>query len=1753
MNSASPSFRPTGTNRSSPGILNTRSGDHRYYQAQTLGGPATEAMARGSLFTIPNATSQTETAMVYSSSEGVTTPSSQGKTRRTPINVCNLGTPTYTSPNISCIATPQIHRSNRLNSNKDYASLRRASKTACRSNQFPQSPAVTSRGSSASSENERSDADTKARLTEFSGGENDVSPFSVSEPREINMRSLRRPQKPLSRSCCQEGSAVGKMADHEDFRGSQTPQCTPRSSKLRLQRTSSMQPHPAGRTSLDGLESQQEYNQNGTTGTLGSRHKTSTARNNERSTKSSVVSSTRSPAVLGKSISGGSLVSKSDSSRRTSLDSQVSASPSASCNSSPLTPRASWSASDSFTNTMQGRSGVQTKYSATNSRLHTHAGSGLKTQPISAISPDRPGERAAKKANRPTNLSVFHSTNVPLKRFSPGEGIVNSDNQQFWDASSESQRLIRLSSLPAENRRYDADEDNVIRAKTVSPPSKVDRKVSLETSRIKTGNDEAGKQRCHSPSDSGNSSCTLGQKSGLTSPETPQVSTYNSPPSEPPESINNIPGLQTQTTVPQKLAGSATPPLLTVTCISEAGDGLPAELTDSTAVATSPSAASSLSVSGFSNKSNLMELSGILRNLPYNCEKRERQLSLPTSESLLAAASPIPRLQVPSSGCFGVGSPRCHRGSLNTSRMAEDPVYGCLNLYYASPPSPLSHIKLPYTTHTQRAQSVVVTPVCGIGLDKQATLVSTAHSTCGKPAYTGPGAYSHAPERHNSRTNLAAEGLVTSSVTKLQEELDAAKKHVAYLSCRLSANTSVVQAFEQSLHSMSTRMQQIMKVSSIKDKEVKELRNLVGQLRFQLSLAIGQTNESQRKNEKEVTDSSEVLRNHILGILKNGSQQEADSVNNFLRSSSYQEVSRIAADSPQQLNPLPMQESLEQLLLRNSGKLNRLKTSINRAFGRSKSRDPCDLIKGRQPITSSHHSDADGASSRHSPSSSSTESPSTTCPNVGFDGQSVSSDDLSNLQNQLADKDLRLTDAQLESLSRFHQLQQMQTLLTSLQNEISLLREENEQLHQTVDKCSQSGGSESLGASLFSTRLHSTELLKRLFVPKSIKGITIPVFLQLASSPGCNVNQNGEPSTQSAHLSAQQDPHAGPHLPSQTERASGISTKESRGSIQGLPHFPKLHLLGRITLGPKGSVKLLEDQVKALFQTYLQYLDPDDNLGLSADSIASLVIRCNQEEGLAQRGSGEQVIEQHVRIGDDQESDGASENCLAPDRVAGINVILHDNAYVASRRRTNSKDDGKRQCQPSFPVESTSAIAWISLLPCTLLQKMIESLLSNKFVIIYGPKGSGKLEFGRILMDAMARMFPGFWSGPPTVEYRQIGRSQNIQNELRQLLTDALAIEGLLILRLSVSNLVDLLEVMSEVPFQTHPRKVLLLVITDGLTFPKEPTELPNCPGIFPFLTDLQSTVAYMRRCIRQRFSQYAFHFLEVEQQTLQSLSQFSSTDFHQEFKCVAEILDWLPDFWLHLVRLKRNLAGSHNDAFPVSPFRLLACPFTIQASWTWFMELWDAEIQHFLSHTAESRASSLPPGNFTSPGASTSYGRNDSQRLGSFTRWMFSTWPWPELPSCINGIPLLQRSVFLPWDLTTTAPTAISGMASTGTEVSSSPARRLSQSGMVSQSMSVLTKLSLKGAMYNSDFFTSTQATGTANCAGTAFQCTASPRESCAAIYDSYSSIPALFAGQKEVVTQQLFPRSVPTSTPPLALLCAAKPSNAIACPPFV
>lgn len=156
-----------------------------------------------------------------------------------------------------------------------------------------------------------------------------------------------------------------------------------------------------------------------------------------------------------------------------------------------------------------------------------------------------------------------------------------------------------------------------------------------------------------------------------------------------------------------------------------------------------------------------------------------------------------------------------------------------------------------------------------------------------------------------------------------------------------------------------------------------------------------------------------------------------------------------------------------------------------------------------------------------------------------------------------------------------------------------------------------------------------------------------------------------------------------------------------------------------------------------------------------------------------------------------------------------------------------------------------------------------------------------------------------------------------------------------------------------------------------------------------------------MRRCLAQRFSQYAFQCLEAESQQQQhqqhaSMNQQRFSTVQQELEYLGDVLHWLPDFWLRLIGLKKSIKDS-SDSFPLSPLRLLICPLTLHSSWIWFKELWEAEVQTFLNV----RASSLPP---------THASVTPQQRWADVTRWMFASWPWPELPSCFNGLPQLHR-----------------------------------------------------------------------------------------------------------------------------------------------
>lgn len=139
---------------------------------------------------------------------------------------------------------------------------------------------------------------------------------------------------------------------------------------------------------------------------------------------------------------------------------------------------------------------------------------------------------------------------------------------------------------------------------------------------------------------------------------------------------------------------------------------------------------------------------------------------------------------------------------------------------------------------------------------------------------------------------------------------------------------------------------------------------------------------------------------------------------------------------------------------------------------------------------------------------------------------------------------------------------------------------------------------------------------------------------------------------------------------------------------------------------------------------YLSYLDSDDLIGLSVDAIASICIKMTPQS----LSNGQLPKEVQLSLHSNET------NPLGIDtgyEISRVKISLHDNAYAL-----------EKPAPPSLinPL-AVSSLAWISLISAPLLSKMIESLLANKCVIIYGPRGSGKLEFGRILIDSMAKMF----------------------------------------------------------------------------------------------------------------------------------------------------------------------------------------------------------------------------------------------------------------------------------------------------------------------------------------------------------------------------------------------------------------------------
>ncbi|XP_066251212.1 protein sickie [Euwallacea similis] len=405
--------------------------------------------------------------------------------------------------------------------------------------------------------------------------------------------------------------------------------------------------------------------------------------------------------------------------------------------------------------------------------------------------------------------------------------------------------------------------------------------------------------------------------------------------------------------------------------------------------------------------------------------------------------------------------------------------------YYCLPIGSLSHWSQPTSPAPGNARTFPLSPTHGGTPRHSMPKNDDLHGSSISLVSTASSLYSSAEEKH------------AHEIRKLRRELSEAQEKVHTLTSQLSTNAHVVSAFEQSLTSMTQRLQHLTATSEKKDSELQDLRQAMDALRAQsIQAGIGST----------------LAR-----------QPSSDSVSSLSSACS-----------------LDKQEKKK--------KKGWLRSSFTKAFSRN------------AKVTKVQSSHSEGENDRqHSPP-----------PPAPIDqGQEVAE-----LQKQLREKDLVLTDIRLEALSSAHQLESLKDTVMKMRSEMLSLKQNNERLQRMVS------GSGGLPCGELSSEVRSNSSLDAL-------SDLIP-----ADEPPPEVESDGKRIAIAVYLGQPQsfDRYYSEHY--------GYDGKETNNTTSEIS-------IAYTNVGASTLWGQLDNAVRRAFKQYVARLDPGGGLGLGSDSIAS--------------------------------------------------------------------------------------------------------------------------------------------------------------------------------------------------------------------------------------------------------------------------------------------------------------------------------------------------------------------------------------------------------------------------------------------------------------------------------------------------------------------------------------------------------------------
>uniref|UniRef100_A0A8K9UGT9 Neuron navigator 3 n=1 Tax=Oncorhynchus mykiss TaxID=8022 RepID=A0A8K9UGT9_ONCMY len=379
-------------------------------------------------------------------------------------------------------------------------------------------------------------------------------------------------------------------------------------------------------------------------------------------------------------------------------------------------------------------------------------------------------------------------------------------------------------------------------------------------------------------------------------------------------------------------------------------------------------------------------------------------------------------------------------------------------------------------------------------------------------------------------------------IRKLRRELDASQEKVATLTSQLSANAHLVAAFEKSLGNMTCRLTSLTMTAEQKESELAELRETIEALKAQntdaqtaIQVALNGPDHLhkdlriRRQHSSESMSSINSAASHSsLGSAKD-LEDKKKKKKSWLRSSFKQAFSKKKGNKPQ--SPHDDIEEMTDSSLPSSPKLQHANRQDSFPT----------LLSSPLPIWMSKRRLNGHVVYKHR---------SRLCECTEAEAEIILQ-----LKNELREKELKLTDIRLEALSSAHHLDQIREAMNRMQNEIELLKAENDRL--------KTGG----------------------------------------TTPAATPAKMGRPPSETSSTSS-----------SSSRQSLGLSLN----NLNITDTIIQEHLIGSIGVSGKTKWDVLDGVIRRLFKEYVFRVDPLTSLGLNSDSIVSYrmgdVVRAHASE-----------------------------------------------------------------------------------------------------------------------------------------------------------------------------------------------------------------------------------------------------------------------------------------------------------------------------------------------------------------------------------------------------------------------------------------------------------------------------------------------------------------------------------------------------------